>query len=351
MPKWRTKPRYLYPRQNKDGSTRYYWAPKDRPPVRLSNDPEKAWQEAEAKNQARDREIGKSGRVAGEKLEGTLAWWISAFRHDPDFTDRAHKTRKEYGKILQWLEKGFGDLKPDAVDAQWVQALKRKGAGRPWQTNARIRVIRLLYNWARRNGHWHAANPAEGFKQLRTPPRHVVWSGEQLGAFMKAARPSMQLAMLLGLFTLQREGDLIALPWSAYNGLRIELRQSKTGKLITAKAHKELKAMLDAIPKRAVQVLVSEATDKPYDEHHFRHVFAQDREKAKLPSRLQFRDLRRTGAVVLARRGETPQRIGALGGWTLSRAQKILETYIPLDAEMADQAVAAFESAAVVAIK
>ena len=44
---------------------------------------------------------------------------------------------------------------------------------------------------------------------------------------MKEAPIEMQRALILGLHTGQREGDLLRLPWSAYDGTWIRLRQGK----------------------------------------------------------------------------------------------------------------------------
>jgi hypothetical protein len=48
-----------------------------------------------------------------------------------------------------------------------------------------------------------------------------------------------------GLWTGQRQGDLLRLPWSAYDGTHIRLRQSKTGRRVEIKAGAPLKAALD----------------------------------------------------------------------------------------------------------
>jgi hypothetical protein len=39
----------------------------------------------------------------------------------------------------------------------------------------------------------------------------------------------LHLPLLLALWTGQRQGDLLRLPWSAYDGTHIRLKQSKTG--------------------------------------------------------------------------------------------------------------------------
>ena len=47
--------------------------------------------------------------------------------------------------------------------------------------------------------------------------------------FLRTAPPYLRLAMLLAINTGQRQGDLLRLPWSAYDGTNIKLRQGKTG--------------------------------------------------------------------------------------------------------------------------
>lgn len=44
------------------------------------------------------------------------------------------------------------------------------------------------------------------------------------------ASEELKLALVLALWTGQRQGDLLRLPWSLYDGTHIRLRQSKTGR-------------------------------------------------------------------------------------------------------------------------
>ncbi|WP_346016959.1 hypothetical protein [Methylobacterium sp. GC_Met_2] len=50
---------------------------------------------------------------------------------------------------------------------------------------------------------------------------------EHVAAFAEAATPEIWLAMMLALHTGQRQGDLLALPWSAWDGRAITLRQGR----------------------------------------------------------------------------------------------------------------------------
>lgn len=45
---------------------------------------------------------------------------------------------------------------------------------------------------------------------------------------MAVAEPEMKLALVLALHTGQRQGDLLRLAWSNYNGTHLSLRQGKS---------------------------------------------------------------------------------------------------------------------------
>jgi hypothetical protein len=55
-----------------------------------------------------------------------------------------------------------------------------------------------------------------------------IWTLEHEAAFFKSAPAHLHLPLLLGLWTGQREGDFLRLPWSAYDGKVIRLRPRKT---------------------------------------------------------------------------------------------------------------------------
>lgn len=114
---------------------------------------------------------------------------------------------------------------------------------------------------------------------------------------------------------------------------------------IAADLHPLLQTVLDATPKKGVQILISEMTGRPFRETEFQHTFAYDRARLQIRKELQFRDLRRTGAVTLARIGVPIQKIAALGGWEINTTTEILKTYIPLDEHMATSAVHAWAAA------
>jgi integrase len=77
-----------------------------------------------------------------------------------------------------------------------------------------------------------------------------VWSEPAIASMIKVATEPIIDALMLALWTGQREGDLLRLPWSAYDGAHIRLRQSKTGKRVVIPVSKRLREHLKGIRHR-----------------------------------------------------------------------------------------------------
>jgi len=89
-------------------------------------------------------------------------------------------------------------------------------------------------NPCERGGHLHSGTRADG-----------VWPDAQLEKILAEAEDYMKLAINLAIWTGQRQGDILGLRWSDYDGAFIRLTQSKTGKAVVIPVAKPLKAALD----------------------------------------------------------------------------------------------------------
>jgi integrase len=76
--------------------------------------------------------------------------------------------------------------------------------------------------------------------------------------FLREARPSLRWAVRLALYTGQRRSDLVKMKWSQFDGEFIEVRQQKTGELVSIPCHKALRVELEAMPRLADTILVGE---------------------------------------------------------------------------------------------
>lgn len=344
---------YLITKHFPNGRTLRYWQPATRlrqlgwGPRRLSDDLAAAIAEAQTINEAlsawRARESHESVRPQ------TLPWLIRLYKADERFLKLKESTKVGYETFLRPIEHWSIRAKHPplrSLQRRHVKAFYRSMLETPAQANAVLRVLRLLLAFAVDEGYLDQ-NPAERPGLRTLPPRHQVWSSSEIKGFVDAAqtvgRPSLGVAVLLAANLGQRQGDVLRLTWSQFNGREITLRQGKTGVLLAVPVTRELNEALGAIPKLAPTIVISETTGRPYKANHFRHEFRRVAETADLHG-LQFLDLRRTAVVRLAEAGCTPPEIAAITGHQLDRTVHILETYLPRTAPMARAAIRKLEA-------
>jgi integrase len=347
--------RYLVAKRQKS-RVLYYWQP-NKPlrdagflPRRLTertNDLSDAIREAEALN--RELDAWRAGQQPVPGQPGTVPWLIKLYRSDPRFVDLAPKTQRGYDQCLVVIEAWSERAEHPplvTISRKACATFYRSMSATPAKASAVLRVLRLMLAFAVDEGEIER-NPAEKMRLKVSARREQVWALEQIEAFITAAerhgRASIGLAALLGAGLGQREGDVLRLGWTQYDGASVRLRQRKTGKLIAVPATAELRQALDAAPRTAATMVVSETTGRPYTEDNFVHLFREIATKAGLPDELQFRDLRRTAVVFLAEAGCSVPEIAAITGHSLRTSAQILETYLPRNSAMARNAITRLE--------
>jgi integrase len=150
------------------------------------------------------------------------------------------------------------------------------------------------------------------------------------------------LALLLALWTGQRQGDLLRLPWSAYDGTHIRLRQSKTGTPVSFKVGAPLKAALDATSKRST-IILTNSEGKPWTSDGFRASWGKACKAAGVRG-VTFHDLRGTAGTRLALVDCTEAQIAAITGHSLRDVRSILDAnYLHRDPALADAAITKLE--------
>jgi len=318
----------------------YYWQPT--PAVKklgfvaepLGKDRWRAFARAEELNQ--QVEVERRNDSESSIRRGSVAELIRLYRKDPAFQQLAAKTRQGYGYILDRIEKIEGDVSVTDLTRRHLKDIYRTAVdGRGLaMANAIMRIWRIILGLAVDEG-WIETNPASALRLTTPRPRRRLWSDEERERFHKQAnemgRPSMALAVTLGWDLAQRQGDLLRLTWTDWNGSSFGIRQGKTGAVVRVPAMPETCALIEATPRASTRIIVSEATGNPYREDHFRHEFARIRDAAALPADLQFRDLRRTALTNAGDMGATDDELRALSG---HQSREVVKTYVvPSDAQ------------------
>jgi integrase len=344
------KVRHVVPHGRPGGKVLWYWQPS--PSLRaigfqtrrLPDDPAERARTAGLWNAEADRERAKAATGGPIHAPGTLDALIRDYEQHDDYKMLAASTRYRYGQCLRIIGGKWGELRTRAITPAAVQALKRGMRATPGQANSVLRVLRALFSFGIREGivaGTHADNPCRDFRQFRERPREQLWSHDEEGRFLTHASPEMALAYLVGVYTAQREGDVLRLPWGAYDGETITLRQGKTGRRLELPVAARLRLALDAAPRRST-IILTRADGQPWKARTFRDAFAVARDAAGVTDR-RFQDLRRTAVVRLAEAGCTVPEIASVTGHDIDYCQRIIDTYLPRTRKLALAAIEKLE--------
>lgn len=317
----------------------YYWQRKGFASRRLPDDPNSAKFFELVERLNRDADAEREGRKGPE--DGSFAWLVEKYLASPDAAALAPRTQKNYRYFLSRLTRQFGHCPLDDLDRETVYEIRDFFSETPSLANQIVETLRTLLSWAVDRGilaENHALKP----RRMRVRPRNTVWTREQEKAFLAAADETMRLAFMLGAYTAQRLADVCAMPWAHYDGKSISLRQQKTKALVRVPCHADLRAILDQTEKRSLMILTT-ATGLPFKPSNFNVRWKAIAKTAGIHGAVQFRDLRRTAMVRLAEAGANAIQIAAISGHDIGVTQKILETYIPRNAAMAEAAILSWE--------
>lgn len=322
-----------------DGTTKeYYYAWRGGP--RLTSDPL-------VDKVAFIAEFNELNRANKEPDRETLAGLIVSYKKSTAYTDISAVSKRDYDPFLADLKSKFGDMPiaalnepgPRADFKNWretMSATPRK-ADRAWS------VAKRVFSWAV-DMELIMRNPCAGGGHLWKGSRaDIIWSDEQIDTAKAHLGKELWQALMLALWTGQRQGDLLALTWTAYDGQHIRLKQSKTGKRVTIRVHSELKKMLDEMTRRdAVNVLVN-TRGKPWSSDGFKTSWGKATKKAGI-SGVTFHDLRGTFITKARRSGATIEEIAAASGHSIKDVTRVLEAhYLAHDEETNDAVILKLE--------
>jgi integrase len=212
-------------------------------------------------------------------------------------------------------------------------------------------VLALILSWAKNRGKI-PVNPCEKGGRIYHGTRiDSIWSPDDIDTFLKGAPSHLVLALMLALWTGQREGDLLRLTWFSYDGTYIRLRPSKTRRRgsrpvsLKIKVGAPLKAALDAAGrvKRGSFILLN-SDGQPWTESGFRSSFFKARDKFGIVG-VTFNDLRGTAVTRLAIAGCEVPEIASITGHSLRDVHAILDAhYLHRDAALGEQAISKLEA-------
>lgn len=257
-------------------------------------------------------------------------------------------TRADYVRLIKIIEKEFGEFPIKALSdrrsrAEFLEWRDKMALRSKRQADYAYTVLALILSWAKGRG-LIDVNPCErGGRLYRDTRAENIWTDDDESAFLRAAPSHLHLPLLLALWTGQRQGDPLRLPWSAYDGERIRLKQSKTGARVSIKVGAPLKAVLDTTKRKSPIILVN-GEGKPWTADGFRSSWRKACIAAGVTG-VTFNDLRGTAVTRLALSGCTEAEIATITGHSLSDVRSILDAhYLARDPALGDSAIHKLET-------
>jgi integrase len=278
---------------------------------------------------------------------GTMMTVIADYKASPDFTKLAPSSGRMYLRYIGLIEEAFGDLPLTALADRRVRgefkAWRDLFAATPRKADYAWTVLARLMSFAKDRG-TIATNPCEKGGRLYAADRtDKVWGEPEIAAVLAVASPEIKLALVMALWTGQRQGDLLRLPWSSYDGSHLRFRQSKTGRRVTMPAGTPLKVLLDGAERRSPLILTN-SYGRPWTSDGFRTSWSKTCARAGVAG-LTFHDLRGSAVVRLALAEATVPQIATFTGHSLKDVEAILDAhYLGRDVQLAEAAVLKLEA-------
>jgi integrase len=321
-----------------DGSTRtYFYAWRGGP--RLSGQPGTAEFVASYNAAIATRPTHRKGE--------TLESLVDSYLDSQDFDTKRDRTKADYRKLAKIIVAEFGDMPIKLLGdkrargefLEWRDRLAKKS---PRQADYAFAVLALILAWAKDRGSIDT-NPCEKAGKVYSAARaDKVWRPDDEAAFLKIASPALSLAFHMAIWTGQRQGDLLALPWSAYDGSAIRLRQSKTGRSVVVPLGAPLRTVLAHTPRRSETILTTQA-GTTWTSDGFSASWRKAALKAGIVG-LTFHDLRGTAVLRLALAGCTVPEIATITGHSIKDVQSILDAnYFHRDVALAESGIRKLE--------
>jgi integrase len=250
---------------------------------------------------------------ASRTKPGTVNACIVGYYTCLAFRGLAEGTQVMRRRILEKFRERHGDKRIATLEQKDVQRMANQM--KPGQARNWLKTMRHLLDFAVAEG-FRADNPAHGFKlgKMKTK-HHRPWTDAELEQYERAhpIGSKARLAFALGLYTIQRPGDVARMGPQHFRDGDFMVKQEKTGVQLTLPIRAELQTVLDATPSGHTLFLVTKSGGQ-YARVDFSMQFRAWCNQAGLPQDCVFHGLRATGCTKLADAGCSAHQIAAWSG-------------------------------------
>lgn len=240
---------------------------------------------------------------------------MAAWQRSPEWRALAPTTQAGYLTYLRPLAgmqrvQASRVARKDITDIRNALAIARGNGA----STGFVRTASALFGWAVENG-WLKLSPTVRMKRLKGG--HLpAWTQAEAEQAIRELPEHLRRPVVLALYSGQRRGDLVRLPWNAYDGRTIKLRQGKTGAVLVIPVHPTLKLELDAWKAETTStVILVNKFGRPWQPVNLSKQLGDALAKLEgFPANRNIHGLRKLAAINLAQCGCTLHEIGSITG-------------------------------------
>jgi integrase len=280
---------------------------------------------------------------------GKVAELCRDWTHSPEWQKLAPGTRKNWQRFVDMIEHRWGDSKEGVLNnpafRQRIIKWRNLVADKPKTADERVKVMRMLLEWARNQGRL-SVNVADKITTLyRGGDRaEIIWTDADMEAFKTKAieveRPHLIDGLRLAALTGLRREDLVAATFDHVGDKVLSLTAAKRSRgrrrRVFVPVTPELRALVEELRgrprKEGVSALLVNSRGEAWSEDGFGGSFNRIRDAADIRHsdgrKKHLHDVRGTFATKLILRGETDKDVAEIMAWSPERVGNIRKVYV-----------------------
>lgn len=262
-------------------------------------------------------------RLTGAEIEtpkprsGTFDALIAAYKASPEFAKKAARTKELNEHHLRIIAERWGPLLVKGVRPRHVLELRDAFAGTPRKADQLVALLSVIIGWGVPRD-YADNNPCREIRKLADSDGWAAWSWIDIAYARERMRPHIWYAAALALYTGQRQSDVLAMTWNRLTDGGIEVRQGKTGKALWLPLHRDLRSVLERMPRCSPRILTN-SRGMPWASG-FKAAWRAEMSRPEFSTfkerRLVFHGLRKSAVVMLLEAGCTDAEVAAITGQT-----------------------------------
>lgn len=175
---------------------------------------------------------------------------LAEYTKSPRFRKLGERSKQSYMYCGERLSNHFGNISVDKIRRADILRYQNEHGDKPAYANLAMRVASIVFSFGL-DMDYVQFNPASRIKMLPIGS-HTKWEVSEVRQVIALHDRKISTAVALAWYTGQREGDILNMRWSDYDGEYIRVVQEKTKLEMKIKAHPDLIKYLDSIRGDAV---------------------------------------------------------------------------------------------------